>query len=201
LTVISSKPECTIARGTQEIWIDQTPPYRYRALLNDALPSKPYRERSLVCAPGAPFELGGTLDPLGDTLRFVPPNTLSATGPFFPYPPDPVTQLREWISLGYAEDEGRMQLDGRTVERIRMDPPPYCLDADADCPPAYAYVDPDTFYPVRLESPHAYPGYGTPAGALRFDTVVETTTFEYLPRTAANLALTDIRAQHPDATR
>ena len=24
-------------------------------------------------------------------------------------------------------------------------------------------------------------------------------TFEYLPRTAANLALTDIRAQHPDA--
>ncbi len=25
-------------------------------------------------------------------------------------------------------------------------------------------------------------------------------TFEYLPRTAANLALADIRAQHPDAT-
>ena len=24
-------------------------------------------------------------------------------------------------------------------------------------------------------------------------------TFEYLPRTAVNLALTDIRAQHPDA--
>lgn len=24
-------------------------------------------------------------------------------------------------------------------------------------------------------------------------------TFEYLPRTAGNLALTDIRAQHPDA--
>jgi len=25
-------------------------------------------------------------------------------------------------------------------------------------------------------------------------------TFEYLPRTAANLALTDIRAEHPHAT-
>ena len=35
---------------------------------------------------------------------------------------------------------------------------------------------------------------------VRFHFVLRTLTFEYLPRTDANLALTDIRAQHPDAT-
>jgi hypothetical protein len=203
LTVISSNPACTVARGTQEIWIDQTPPYAYRAMLkNQAVPSdNSYRgRRSLVCAPGAPVELGGTLEP-AHTLRFVPPSTLSASGPFVLLDDDPVTRLRTWIGTGYAEDEGRVQLDGRTVERIRMDPPPDCLDPNADCPPAYAYVDPETFYPVRLESPHAFRDFqGGPGSGTRYDTVVETITFEYLPRTEANLALTDIRAQHPDAT-
>ena len=37
-------------------------------------------------------------------------------------------------------------------------------------------------------------------GALRFDIVQRCLTYEYLPRTAAKVALTDIRAQHPDAT-
>jgi hypothetical protein len=34
---------------------------------------------------------------------------------------------------------------------------------------------------------------------LRFHVVLRFETYEALPRTAANLALTDIRAQHPDA--
>ena len=35
---------------------------------------------------------------------------------------------------------------------------------------------------------------------VRLHVVTRYLTFEYLPRTAANLALTDIEAQHPNAT-
>jgi hypothetical protein len=35
---------------------------------------------------------------------------------------------------------------------------------------------------------------------VRLHIVERTLAYEYLPRTAANLALTDIRAQDPDAT-
>jgi hypothetical protein len=60
-----------------------------------------------------------------------------------------------------------------------------------------AYVDPDTFYPVEIDlrgTPYV-PGYlkGSPRTEIRFK------AYEYLPRTAANLALTSIRAQHPHA--
>jgi hypothetical protein len=54
------------------------------------------------------------------------------------------------------------------------------------------YVDSDTFYPVETGG---QAGVGKPVRV-----VTLYLTFEYLPRTAANLALTDIRAQHPDAT-
>jgi hypothetical protein len=56
-------------------------------------------------------------------------------------------------------------------------------------PPTYAYVDPETFYPVEIHHPEF----------LGVRSVVRFLTFEYLPRTPANLELTDIRAQHPDA--
>ena len=36
-------------------------------------------------------------------------------------------------------------------------------------------------------------------GVFRFDVEVSYLTYEYLPRTPANVALTDIRAQHPGA--
>ena len=51
------------------------------------------------------------------------------------------------------------------------------------------YVDPVTFYPVEIHNPE-FRGVSS---------VVRYLTFEYLPRTPANLELTDIRAQHPDA--
>ena len=153
--------------------------------------------RALVCSRPPTAEYGGTLDADG-TLVYVPPNKLRAAGMFqFGIPPDPVTQLRESIRAGTAHDEGRTQLDGRMVERIRIDPPSGC--ARCSRKPAYAYVDPETFYPIRIESPHAY--VVTPGRpVIRLGVVVRTLAYEYLARTAANLALTDIRAQHPDAT-
>ena len=199
LTSTSTDPACTVTRGPNEIWIDQTPPHRYRALLNDLPPDPANADpRALACASGTPSELGGTFD-TGETLRFVPPNTLTVNPLQFVFPLDPVKELREAISEGRAHDEGETQLDGRTVERIRIDPPPGCPVPGCSRDPSYAYVDPDTFDPVQVESPH---GYIVPPGGpvVRLHMVMRTLTFEYLPHTPANLALTDIRAQHPNAT-
>jgi hypothetical protein len=204
LTVISTTPQrCTVDRGTQEIWIDQKPPHRFRALLNDISPESGLYPNQPVCGPAGPMEIGGWL-PRPDAygwLLFVPPDELRIVQPLYAIDPDPVTRLRRWIRMGYAVDEGKVRLDGRAVERIRMDPPPDCVDPNAECPPAYAYVDPDTFFLVRLENPTAVIDYDKPSSVgWRFDTVVQMRTFEYLPRTRVSLALTDIRARHPNAT-
>jgi hypothetical protein len=200
-TTTSTDPACTVAHGPSEIWIDEKPPYRYRVLGNDFPPDSAIGPRELACASGTAAELGGTFGS-GQTLRFVPPNTLAGL-PFRLILDrarlDPVTGLREAISAGTAHDEGKTQLDGRTVERIRIDPPSSCSVPGCPREPGYAYVDPETFYPVQTESPQ---GFIAQAGAaiVRFRTVERIVTYEYLPRTAANLALTDIRAQHPNAT-
>jgi hypothetical protein len=107
--------------------------------------------------------------------------------------------LREAISGGRAHDEGETQLDGRTVERIRIDLSSAC-PADPNCPreTPYWYVDPETFYPVETVGSGVIAPPGGPV--VQFHIVIRFLTFEYLPRTAANLALTDIHAQHPNAT-
>jgi hypothetical protein len=198
VTTTSADGGCTVARGPDEIWIDETPPYRYRALLND-FPLDPAGTdpRDLVCQKGASTEVGGTADTT-ETVRFAPPNALTTGGAIqLGVPPDPVSQLRAEIAAGTAHDEGLAELDGRAIERIRLDPPPdcsFCSDR-----PAYAYVDPETFHPIRTESPHGYL-FWPDRPPVRFDGVSRVLIYEYLPRTAANLALTDIRAQHPNAS-
>ena len=199
MTSISTDPACTVTRGPSEIWIDQEPPHRYRVLLNEFPPEPPLDPRAIVCSKGTASELGGTFDPhcsatgCEPSLRFTPPNRLSHqlilfrfdTGEF-------VTRIREGIAAGRVHDEGKTQLGGRTVERIRGEPPPACRVPGCPREPTYLYVDPETFYPVEIHS------YGDIAG-LRFQIVIRYLTYEYLPRTVANLALTDIRAQHPNA--
>jgi hypothetical protein len=198
LTSTSTDPACTVTRGPNEIWIDRTPPHRYRVLLND-LPPDPGNSdpRTLACASGTASELGGAFD-TGETLRFVPPNTLTPNLLTFQFPLDPVADLREAISAGRADDEGKTELDGRIVERIRIDPPSACPFPPCRGEPVYWYVDPETFYPVETRGPG---GINPPGGPfVRLHIVMRYLTFEYLPRTAANLELTDIRAQHPDAS-
>ena len=199
MTSISTDPACTVTRGPSEIWIDQEPPHRYRALLNDLPPDPPLDPRALVCSKGTKSELGGTLDPhcsatgCEPSLRFTPPNTFSNQQILFrPDKEDFVTKVREGLSTGRAHDEGKTQLDGRTVERIRVDPPHACPVPGCPREPTYLYVDPETFSPVEIH------GYGSIAG-LWHQLVIRYLTYEYLPRTPANLALTDIRAQHPNA--
>jgi hypothetical protein len=64
-----------------------------------------------------------------------------------------VRELRAAISTGRAYDEGKTTLDGRTLERVRIDPPrpPNCAIL---CPrwPVFVYVDPDTLHPVEIRS-------------------------------------------------
>jgi hypothetical protein len=174
------------------------PPHSYRVLLNDFPPDPANADpRELACSRGTPSELGGAFD-TGHTLRFVPPNTLSFNPLQFVFPLDPVTDLREAISAGRAHDEGKTQLGGRTVERIRIDPPSDCHDPSCPRESLYSYVDPETFYPVEWHGPGVIAPPGRPV--VRLHIVMRYLTFEYLPRTASNLALTDIRAQHPNAT-
>jgi hypothetical protein len=200
VTSTSTAPACTVKRGPNEIWIDQTPPHRYRVLLLNDLPAEPGvgDPRGLACASGAASELGGTLNGPWP-LRFVPPNTLSASPVRFAFPLDPVGELREALNEDRAHDEGKTQLDGRTVERIRIDPPSDCPLPSCPREPSYAYVDPETFHPVETRGPGFIALVGGPVVA-RLHLVARILTYEYLPRTEANLALTDIRAQHPNAT-
>jgi hypothetical protein len=233
VTSTVTDPACSVTRGPNEIWIDLAPPHKYRAILDDPPPAGA-DPRALACSSGTVREVGGTVDPAcspaeqsscttQDTLEFQPPNTLSVTPLQFVLPPDPVTMLREAISAGTAHDEGKTQLGGRTVERIRIDLPSAPLFEPAvcafpSCAVGHVYVDPETFHPVEMQGPTMYvmppPDRGAmiPPSAIteatgqfdpplaRIDVVDRYLTFEYLPRTEANLALTDIRAQHPNAT-
>jgi hypothetical protein len=198
LTSTSTDPACRVEHSPSEIWIDQTPPHRYRVLMHtlpppDASDSDP---RSLACSNWNAYELGGALDS-GETLRFESPNTLRLLPGSFSHPIDPVTDLRESISAGSAHDEGRTQFEGRVVQRIRVDPESTCAFPACPREPFYWYVDPKTYYPIAAEG-----GGGIQAEKVfvPLDVVVRYLAYEHLPRTAANLALTDIRAQHPDAT-
>jgi hypothetical protein len=196
-----TNPQCTVTRGPNEIWIDQTEPHRYHALFFGLDPYLPSDPSGHVCSKSTRFEFGGTLT-FGAraewALRFVPPNRLSFNTYTFNFPWDPVADLRRAISTGHAHDEGKTQLEGRTVERIRLSRLP-CADPTTHCPDtAYLYVDPETFAPVERDAFSAIATPGLPV--VRYRSVTHYLTFEYLPRTAANLALTSIRAQHPNAT-
>jgi hypothetical protein len=164
-----------------------------------------------------PLEIGGTLQaPSRKPLRGVPPPSftylpssrqllrarLSVTlGAVLPGPgygaiedgADPVSVLRDAIIEGRANEAGSARFDGRTVLRIDIKRPdhlpPNAPPLPADAPKIhfaqpYAYVEPKTFHPVELV-------WG--GDAYRF------LAYEYLPPKALNLALTNIRAQHPHA--
>lgn len=203
-----TRPICTVTRSRAEAWIDGTPPHSYRVLLNDFPPDPVHADPpTIACSSGTASEYGGTYES-DHTLRFVPPNRLSANAFRVRFELDPATKLRDGISAGRAHDEGSTQLEGRTVERVRIDPPPpSACPLYANCPrePAFVYVDPETFYPVRFDwTTSQVEIVGGPGGSsyrrVRVRDITRYLTFEYLPRTAADLALTDIRAQHPNAT-
>ena len=205
MIVTSEDPACT-STGDNEVWIDLAPPHRYRGFgpsagaipesLETAPPTDP-GPGGLPCPPTSslrPVEVGGTLDGQ-DALRFVPPNKLVRARPAYFYLEDPWAWVRKRISQGRAHREGTTELYGRTLERVRLDPgPPTSCQAPGHCPtePEYVYFDPETLYLVVWDYAR------DPTYPLRRQRE-HYLAYEYLPRTEANLALTDIRAQHPDA--
>jgi len=208
LTTTSTDPPCTVTFRPDESWADQTPPYRFRSIYTTPdVPPSEIDTRVIVCASGKQEEIGGPVN--ARLVEFVPPNTLVNVAPFSPnrfsplqptqtpnHAPDPVTTLRAAIRTGRAHDEGSTTLHGSKVERIRIDPPPTgCIP----CPPQplYVYVDPDTFYPVEVRAVPDVNLDGVHVVRVTLD--IRYLTYEYLPRTAANLALTNIRTQHPNA--
>jgi hypothetical protein len=182
--------ECKVTQPPIEYWQDLTPPYNYRGF---------EVQQDDICTAGYSIEVGGEAHSPKPLLRFVPPNTLTASHIQYDpeIGPDPMADLRQAIGDGFAHREGRTVLDdGRTVERIRQDCDlvkfPLCLD------PIYWYVDPETFKPVRrLSGPGLRPApdgsCSAPCG------ISDYVTYDYLAGTPANRALADIRAQHPDA--
>ena len=201
---------CTVRERPSEIWIDQTYPRKYRALLghrpasshgqllvvvDDGPTTKDPRKQ--ICSRGRPAEIGGDLTEL-PTLMFFPPDRVSYAPLQYHTPYDPVGELREEISAGRAHHDGQTTLAGRTVERIRIDPPSRCPFPNCR-EPSYAYVDPQSYDLVQTESPYGAYVLQGPSLTWQFKVVTRYLTFEYLPRTAANLALTDIVAQHPNA--
>jgi hypothetical protein len=195
VTRTSTQFSCTVTDRPSEIWIDQTYPRNYRALLGNG-PATSDDPRTQICSRGRPAEIGGDLTER-PTLMFFPPDWLSYAPLQYHTPYDPVGELRAAISAGRAHHDGQTTLAGRTVERIRIDPPSRCFFASCR-DPSYVYVDPESYDLVQWESPYA--GLARPGQRiLQFEVVLRYLTFEYLPRTAANLALTDIVAQHPNA--
>ena len=204
---------CTVTLRPNEFWADlsmtQTntgtvivgDPKSYR-LIETLWPSTDAPNRhSMACGRSTTTEIGGTRY---DALMFVPPDKLRSvpardelSGGLGGW--DLIADLRRALAAGMAHHEGQTELDGRSVERIRVDFCPRRLKA-CSAPTHYWYVDSKTFRPVQWECPNNCMTFGWRFGLLHFEVVNRYETYEYLPRTAANLALTDIRAQHPDAT-
>lgn len=203
LSRTSTRFGCTVT-GPYEMWVDLAPPHRWRAITTQLTPPDPAvvesaDPRMLACTDWGTHEVGAPSNMLG-TLLFVPPSTLRVA----PVQEkhlfvDSVQMIREEIRRaradGRAHNEGVTEIDGRAVVRYRLD----CVRTP--CPsPSYVYINPETYLPVKVEEFGNTRIVLDEKRVLIFNSVERWLTIEYLPRTPENLALTDIRAQHPDAT-
>lgn len=187
----SEAPACT-STGGHEFWID-TRSRRFRAIVPRPLDPASVDPGAPPCLKTTPAEHGGELGK--PNLRFVPPNRLVFDHALYFPLQDPWAFTLEKLGEGGAHSEGRTQLDGRTVERVRFDPATSCpAPAAGHCPtePEYGYFDPETLELVAWDYARD-PMFPLWRNRERY------LAYEYLPRTDENLALTDIRAQHPDA--
>jgi hypothetical protein len=196
---------CTVT-GPVELWSDRTPPFRFRWITSQFVSgvARDADFRTIACSKWDTNEVGG--DASG-SLEFHPPNTLlfvGGTGMSMDQIDMLRAMLRDAIARGIGYDEGMTEIDGRAVRRFRLDCDPLSTTPTGDpwpcVGPRYLYVDPETFLPRQFENPGGFL-FGDPKTPdfEQFDTVWRYRDIEYLPRTDENLALTDIRAQHPDA--
>jgi hypothetical protein len=176
ITRTSREYGCTVTSRPNEVWADPTS-HRFRIVAHEWPSQDASDGRAKACRGGMTTEVGGEAT---ESFTFVPPDTLAPwerphTGSW-----DDVDHLRQALADGRAHMDGRTELAGRAVERIRIE----CdVEPEAACPgrPAdYFYVDPETFFPVQFELPDAL-HYSTPSRLLDFDVVGRYLTYEYLP--------------------
>jgi hypothetical protein len=117
-TRTSQEYECTVTSRPAELWTDPTS-YRWRVLATDFPSQDGDYGRGTACAEGMTRELGGDAS---RSFMFVPPDTLEPFGPAQTASWDIVDHLRGALADGRAHMDGRTEIAGRTVERIRIEP-------------------------------------------------------------------------------
>ena len=138
--------------------------------------SAPYASRGLKGAVGRQGEFGdnGTnsfeYDPRTNTIYEQPD---SSPQPFA----DPVSQIREELAAGQAQNVGTVVLDGKPLYKIDL---PHGL---------VGYFDQNDFQPRYLDDPQR------DGSVVRLRVVA----YQYLPMTPSNRALLSVTAQHPTA--
>jgi hypothetical protein len=189
-----------------QIWLAGTPSHRFRVRLVG--PSRPGGQTAAT-------EIGGTLGrPAG--LTYDPTNDVFVPATIgFPINAtdlEPSAFIRAALGSGRAQLEGTTTISGRKVIRIRLETP---INGHPAASTTYE-VDANIYRPVRVEThairPNAAP-LGFPMAAIlelpfgdmpgtntAYDYTYSFDQYRYLDPSHANLALTDIRAQHPRAT-
>jgi len=190
-------------------WVDGARPRNFRIRANG--PSgKPFPLKGVV-----PSEFGGKVgsgnglsysfaDRVLDPVPFWTPITKAVL--------DPADYVKASLTAGQAKVDGNATIRGRRVVRIRIASRPYLRVVTS----ALFFVDARTYRPVRIELSAALPfrsRVGYPLTCLTFAMIYGCTSnpgphavwvydfaeYRYLPRTAANRKLANIRAMHPNA--
>ena len=112
---------------------------------------------------------------------------------------EPVALIQQALGDKQALLAGPTRLNGQKVERIDLT----IHDVDYGNGSATYYIDARTFRPVEVVFHHAigvgYPDLPLFQSGVTTNVVFHFVAYRYLPATSANLALTNIHTQHPDA--
>jgi hypothetical protein len=186
-------PDGRVLRSERtEAWQLTTPPYDMRQVTY----SGGEAARELAVADGR----DEIYDPRTDTISMLPPGLELPPGPARPplpdarrLPADPAdagparlrAEILRLLRSGEAREDGRTNIDGHQAIRIA-----------APAMQMQLLVDAETYEPIEWSVPVTGIGTSPDHGVLttRFE------TYERLPASEANLALLDLRAQHPEAS-
>jgi hypothetical protein len=181
-----------LSAGEVRLWVEGSAPRHFRAVFPGFSAGSPLAEGGgTLDPPSAPALF--RYDPQANVLEPLKTRTHVSTASF-----DPVAIVREALAAGRARVRGKVMVGGRQTIRIDLTG----RDNSGVVGEAIYYVDAKTYQPVEIDYPRIvelrFPfepvfGNGIYKERLRF------VTFRYLPATAANLRLADIRAMHSTA--
>jgi hypothetical protein len=170
-------PDGGSSTGRTESWREQSPPYDERSVTKG-------RETATVDGrPEAYLPFDNTLHVLPSETELPPARGSAGTGNRL------IDDIREYLASGQAATEGTVSVNGREALRIVF-PGSGPSARRARSQQSTYFVDAKTYEPLELRT-------------VADDGTVVTSrfvTYEFLPATAANLALLSLRKQHPGAT-